>query len=86
MLIEPFVFRAKEGNIPFEVKIKTSNKHHFFDTDILTKIIVNLLSNAFKYRESNAVSFSSIISDSKLQLKICNFNSQVKESGPAKIL
>ncbi|MEE1964199.1 response regulator [Allomuricauda taeanensis] len=78
-LVEPFVFQAKEEDIPFEVDTDVSEALHYFDRDILTKIVVNLLSNAFKYRESGPVTFTSKVINNKLGLEISNFNSQVQE-------
>src|SRR5690606_37682611 len=63
-LAEPFEFQAKENNIDFEVAIETTNEMYFFDKDIITKIISNLLGNAFKYHETGKpVSFRSHIID-----------------------
>jgi DNA-binding response OmpR family regulator len=78
-LLEPFQFRAKEEGVPFEVEVQVSEGPHYFDRDILTKIVVNLLSNAFKYREGGPVTFISRIHNEKLELEIENYNDQVKE-------
>jgi YesN/AraC family two-component response regulator len=48
---------------------------HLFDSDVLEKILSNLLSNALKYTpENQKISFSSIIKEEKLQLKISNYS------------
>ncbi|WP_424987321.1 response regulator [Flagellimonas alvinocaridis] len=78
-LLEPFQFRAKEEGVPFEVNVQVSEEPHYFDRDILAKIVVNLLSNAFKYREGGPVSFVSRIHNERLELEIENRNGQVKE-------
>lgn len=79
-LMEPYQFRAKEENIPFEVDIKPLGKDYFFDRDILTKIVVNLLTNAFKYRDKDTpVTFSAKVTSEQLQLKISNATNQLKK-------
>lgn len=78
-LLEPFTFRAKEEGVPFEVDNRISGGPHFFDGDILTKIVVNLLSNAFKYRNGGPISFSSNIKGETLVLAFGNHNDQVGE-------
>ncbi|WP_159076465.1 response regulator [Flagellimonas amoyensis] len=78
-LLDPFVFQAKEEGTPFKVETVASEELNYFDRDILSKIVVNLLSNAFKYRESGPVVFASKVTNEKLGLEVSNFNSQVVE-------
>ena len=77
-IVEPFVFRAQEEAIPFEVTIQPAAAMHLFDQDILAKVVVNLLSNAFKYRdEGTTVRFSSKMDGEQLLLEVSNENRQL---------
>lgn len=44
------------NNIKFEMIIDTQNTNIFFDADIVTTILENLLSNAFKYTQNGVIS------------------------------
>src|SRR5690606_36889701 len=80
-LLEPFQFQAKESMVRFEVEIKTGDAHRYFDKDIFTKIITNLLSNAFKYHEKGTlISFHSFINDNTFHFEVSNHDSQLKEN------
>jgi signal transduction histidine kinase/DNA-binding response OmpR family regulator len=84
-LIEPFVFQAKSNNIPFEVNVQTHEDLTYFDKDILNKIIVNLLSNAFKHRESGPVTFTTKIIEEKLKLEVTNYSTAIKSNNFEKL-
>ncbi|HZH69019.1 MAG TPA: response regulator, partial [Flavobacteriaceae bacterium] len=85
-LVEPFEFQAKENNIQFEAAIKPTDESFFYDKDIFTKTITNLLNNAFKYHDLNTpILFHSHIKDNQLHFEVSNINSQIKESELKKI-
>ncbi len=48
-IAEEFAYLAQEKNINFTVKYNSKQAEAWFDRQILEKIIINLLSNAFKY-------------------------------------
>ncbi len=80
-LLEPFQFQAKESKVHFEAVIKTGEAYRYFDKDIFTKIITNLLSNAFKYHEKGTlISFHSFIKDQTFHFEVSNNDSQLKEN------
>lgn len=80
-LVEPFEFQAKESNVDFEVEIIPTKESFFYDKDIFTKIITNLLNNAFKYHEKDTpIFFHSQVKDNRLYVEVSNKNSQIKES------
>ena len=82
-IIEPFVFQAKKNNQVFSSIIEEQSLTHLYDSDVLEKILSNLLSNALKYTpENQKISFSSIIKDEKLDIKISNFSSIDKKDLP----
>lgn len=80
-LIEPFSYKANNENINFSFNIQKLNFVTYFDKDILTKIICNLLDNAFKYNDfKKPIYFHATQQDSYLHLQISNSNSQLKET------
>ena len=85
-IIEPFDFEAKENQINFEYSIEKTNQHHYFDKDIIEKIVTNLLSNAFKYTPANElITFTSTIQNDVLQLRISNKNNELKKEDLSKL-
>ena len=80
-IIEPFEFKAKEAGIAFEVKISTTPDPCFFDKDIFTKIVVNLVLNAFKYHDpKTTVTFHSLIKNGMFHFEVSNKNASLKEN------
>lgn len=85
-IIEPFDFEAKENQINFKYSIEKTQQHHYFDKDIIEKIVTNLLSNAFKYSPKNElISFTSTIQNDVLQLRISNTNNELKKEDLSKL-
>lgn len=85
-LIESFEYQAKEKNTSFKVIINPTDEMHYFDRDILTKIVTNLLTNAFKYHQKRTqVFFSSRIEDNRLYMEVTNNNPYIKESDLKKL-
>lgn len=84
-IIEPFAFQAKKSNQIFSSIIEEQALSHLFDNDVLEKIISNLLSNAIKYTpENQKITFSALIKNEKLHLKVSNF-SAIDKKDVAKI-
>jgi len=79
-IIEPFEYQAKENNIAFKYSIEKNNNNHYFDKDVIEKIVTNLVSNAFKYSiEKEKISFTSSIENTQLQLVVSNTGTQLKK-------
>jgi len=80
-LTEPFKMKAENEGVPFETHFDVPGEPVYLDRDILTKIVVNLLSNAFKYRDAGTpVTFRAHAGLSgPLQLEITNFNKQLNQ-------
>ena len=73
--IEPFAFQAKKNNQIFSSIIEEQSIPHLFDSDVLDKIISNVMSNAIKYTpEYQKIVFSSLIKEANLYIKITNFS------------
>lgn len=86
LLLEAFVLRAQNEKKDFIVDVEATDKLHVFDKDILTKIIYNLLSNAFKYSDDDAsITFSSKIFNEKLYITVSNKNYQFNTNEILKI-
>ncbi|MGY6742056.1 MAG: response regulator [Cecembia sp.] len=72
-LAEPFGFEASQKGIGFLVEILDSDETHWFDKDVITKIISNLFSNAIKYTSAgNNIHFLAKVSAETLQVKVQN--------------
>jgi len=79
-IAEPFAFQAKENNLSFHVNIQNNHKNHFFDKDVIQKIVSNLLSNALKYTpQNNTIHFSSSIEKDTLLLSVTNSGVKLKK-------
>ena len=79
-LLESFSFQAKENHIYFNSNIQKNTDNHYFDKDVIEKIITNLLSNAFKYTsEKENINFESKIENEQLQLLVSNSGSTIKK-------
>jgi len=85
-IIEPFNFHAQEKGIKFKSSIEKSEHHHYFDKDIVEKIVTNLLSNAFKYApENETINFTSTISENQLHLLVSNTGSDLRKEDIPKL-
>ncbi|WP_396152838.1 response regulator [Flavobacterium sp.] len=83
---EPFVFQAKENKLLFHTNIQTSDENHFFDKDVIQKIVSNLLSNALKYTpENHTIDFSTEIKNENLHLSVTNAGVQLKNDDLPKL-
>ena len=83
---EPFVFQAKENKLLFHTNIQTSEENHFFDKDVIQKIVTNLLSNALKYTpENHTIDFSTEIKNENLFLSVTNAGVQLKNDDLPKL-
>lgn len=72
-ILESFEYKAKENSIAFHTSIAKSSQNYFFDKDIIEKIVINLVSNAFKYsQEKEVIRFSSSYEENNLKLVISN--------------
>jgi CheY-like chemotaxis protein len=79
-IIEPFSFKAKNENVNFTSSIQNLDIETHFDKDILTKIISNLLDNAFKYSDAGKpIDCITKKENNHLVILISNYNSQLKE-------
>lgn len=58
-VIHEIALKYKELNInkkiKFNIVVQTKNTHIYFDTDVITTILENLLSNAFKYTRKGSI-------------------------------
>ena len=80
-IVEPFQFRAKQENIDFEADIQEIEDLHFIDKDIVTKIVSNLIDNAFKYNDQGyPIAFKSKIEDEQLVITVSNHSKKIKEA------
>ncbi|MDN3493446.1 response regulator [Winogradskyella bathintestinalis] len=70
---ESFSYLAGQKNITYTFDIDLSEKNVWFDKDAVEKIIINLLSNAFKYTPINGTIFCrAYIENNQLLFKITN--------------
>ena len=68
-LTEPFEYKARSENINFKKEFSFYEEEIYFDREILTKILVNLLSNSFKYHQPNTpIQFKSVLKSKTLSI------------------
>lgn len=73
ILVEPFALSAANAGFIFEKQIEKTESPHWFDKDILEKIISNLLSNTLKYTpQGGSIGFESKIRNNQLSLTVKN--------------
>lgn len=85
-IIESFVFQAKEAKISFSHSLPNTNENHFFDKDVIEKIITNLLSNAFKYTtQDERIDFQSVVENNILKIIVTNSGSDLKQEDLPKL-
>ncbi|HAT65311.1 MAG TPA: hybrid sensor histidine kinase/response regulator, partial [Flavobacteriaceae bacterium] len=71
-LVSPFKFKAQKKQIDFTYTIGKTNSV-WFDKDVIEKIVLNLLSNAFKYvPEQGFVRFESLIQNDHIVISVVN--------------
>ena len=79
-ILESFAYQAKESNILFTSNIQKNTENHYFDKDVIEKIVTNLLSNAIKYTSENEkIIIESKIENNQLQLLVSNSGSDIKK-------
>jgi signal transduction histidine kinase/DNA-binding response OmpR family regulator len=83
-IVESFIFKAKENNYFFTPIIENTTINHYFDKDIIEKIVTNLLSNAFKYTsEKETITFVTAVENNNLKLVVSNTGTEItKEELP----
>lgn len=85
-IIEPFEYQAKESQLQFNSSIEKTTENHYFDKDVIEKIVTNLLSNALKYTpEKQTISFTSSVENKQLQLTVSNSGSDIKKEDLPKL-
>ncbi|MBL7887723.1 MAG: response regulator [Flavobacterium sp.] len=85
-IVEPFEYQAKERELKFDSTIAKTNENHYFDKDVIEKIVTNLLSNALKYTpENQTIKFSSFIENKQLKLIVSNSGSEIKKDDLPKL-
>ncbi len=85
-IAEPFEFKAKESNFNFKLTIEKVSENHYFDKDVVEKIVTNLLSNALKYtNENETINFNSTIENNQLKLIVSNSGSDIKKENLPKL-
>ncbi|WP_026711561.1 response regulator [Flavobacterium filum] len=85
-IAEPFIFQAKENKLLLHTNIETSNENHFFDRDVIQKIVSNLLSNALKYTpENHTIDFSTEIKNENVLLSVTNSGVQLNKDDLPKL-
>jgi len=84
-IIASFKYLATKKNLRYSVSI-AEVEHAWFDRDIIEKIVINLLSNAFKYTSDKGfITFKSIVKNNRLQLYIENSGSILSKDKIQKI-
>lgn len=72
-LCEPFIFKANELKIQFSKNNTTGTEKITIDTDVVAKIVSNLLTNALKYTPANAtIRFEASREKEQLHLVVAN--------------
>lgn len=85
-IAEPFEFRAKDKGQEFSCQIENQSENHFFDKDVIEKIVSNLLSNAVKYTpKGEKIEFKSKVKNENLHLKISNSGTNLKKQDLPKL-
>ncbi len=85
-ILESFAYQAKENDINFSSNIQKNTENHYFDKDVIEKIVTNLLSNAIKYTSANEkISIESKIENNQLQLLVSNSGSDIKREDLSKL-
>ena len=85
-IVESFQFQSKENGIMFTSKIQKMSENNSFDKDVIEKIVMNLISNAFKYALKNeSITFSASVENSNLKLVVSNTGSDVKKEDLPKL-
>ena len=70
---ESFLFSAQKKSQRLQIKISIDENHYWFDTDILQKVVGNLMGNALKYSPQNAqINFEAEIAQGNLSLSVKN--------------
>ncbi len=85
-IVESFEFQSKEQGMMFTSNIQKRSENNSFDKDVIEKIVMNLVSNAFKYTPSNEqITFSAAVENSNLKLVVSNSGSDVKKEDLPKL-
>jgi len=85
-IAEPFEFRAKEKGQEFSSQIENQSENHFFDKDVIEKIVSNLLSNAEKYTpKGEKIEFHSNVENENLMITISNSGTNLKKQDLPKL-
>ncbi len=85
-LTESFEFKASENHQKFLTHIQKTTESHYFDHDVIEKIVTNLLSNAFKYTdEKETIRFEAVVSSNELKLVVSNSGSPIIASDLPKL-
>lgn len=72
-LSEPFEYQAKESGFAYFSNIEVPAANHWFDHDVIEKIVTNLLSNALKYTpENQQIRMVSTVGGNLLEINISN--------------
>lgn len=84
-LAESFVFTAEQKHIAYEVKIDDL-KNVWYDQDAIEKVVINLLSNAFKYtKEGGKINFVAQNISNKLAIEVSNLPTEMRSSSLDKL-
>lgn len=85
-MVEPFAYQSKALQKPLQIDIEETDSDILFDKDVIEKIASNLLSNALKYGDDDAViRFGSQIIDNHLQLVVSNANNKLTSNDLPKL-
>ena len=72
-LSELFLYQAQQKGQQLDIAISDDQKKHWYDQDVLQKIVTNLLSNALKYSpEKASITFRTTLENDSLSLLIKN--------------
>ncbi|MDR1555705.1 MAG: response regulator [Tannerellaceae bacterium] len=83
---ERFRDMQEENNLTMDIKINTTCRYAFIDEEACTKIISNLLSNAFKYaRTSILISLSFLEEDERFLMDVSNDGESIPDDRKEKI-